>query len=353
MSADLIVPRPDTLQVGWLWFQVLLTTTFVVHILLMNALFGGAVVTFLGGVFGQGATKEAARNIAKKTPTLVALTVNAGVAPLLFLQVLYGHLFYTSSIVMAAWWFAVIPLLIIAYYATYAVSLRYESALRPFWSLLVVGILATVGFLFVNNNTLALTPGSWTSWFSNGQGTGLNISEPTLFPRWLHMMVGALAVGGLFVALLQQRKMSRSGSREVAARDWALKFFTHGTLAQVALGIWWLIALPRPVMMLFMGTDMPATVLFLAGLAFSVVAVILGFKKKVYAAAVFTVITVIVMALIREVVRFAYLDGIFHPAKLSIEPQNSSLVLFMVTLVIGVISAVYMLVLSTRTRKEG
>ncbi len=352
MAADIIVPRPDTLQVGWIWFQVLLTATFVVHILLMNALFGGAVVTLLGGVFGRGGSGEVAREMAKRVPTLVALTVNAGIAPLLFLQVLYGHLFYSSSIVMAVWWFAIIPLLIMGYYSTYAVSLRYDGALRPFWSFLVVVILLVVGFLFANNNTLALVPASWSAWFSNGQGISLNLSEPTLWPRWLHMMVGALAVGGLFVALLQQRKMNKGDLQAEPARDWALKIFTHCTLAEMALGIWWLIALPRPVMKLFMGTEMVATLLLLAGVALGVVALILGFKKKVYGAVFFTVVTVVVMALMREVVRFGYLDGIFHPANLIVEPQNSPLILFLVTLVIGVISAVYMLVLASRAGKE-
>jgi hypothetical protein len=32
-------------------------------------------------------------------PTLIALAVNLGVPPLLFVQVLYGHLFYSSSVV--------------------------------------------------------------------------------------------------------------------------------------------------------------------------------------------------------------------------------------------------------------
>jgi len=47
-----------------------------------------------------------------------------GVAPLLFLQVLYGRLFFTSSILMAGFWLAVVPLLIVAYYCAYVVAFR-------------------------------------------------------------------------------------------------------------------------------------------------------------------------------------------------------------------------------------
>ena len=121
-NSDLI-PRPDALPVGWLWFQILLTLTFVLHLLMMNALVGGSLLALLGGVRRSGPAAMAARDIAHRIPTLVALTVNLGVAPLLFLQVLYGHLFYTSSIVMAAWWFAIIPLLLVGI-PLYALSVK-------------------------------------------------------------------------------------------------------------------------------------------------------------------------------------------------------------------------------------
>ena len=55
----------------------------------------------------------------------MAFAVNFGVAPLLFVQVLYGHLFYTSSILVAVFRLAVIPLLIVAYYALYLHGFRF------------------------------------------------------------------------------------------------------------------------------------------------------------------------------------------------------------------------------------
>jgi hypothetical protein len=54
-------------------------------------------------------------------------SVNFGVAPLLFVQVLYGHFFYASSILMAVFWLAVIPLLIAAYYAAYLYGFRFGA----------------------------------------------------------------------------------------------------------------------------------------------------------------------------------------------------------------------------------
>ena len=49
----------------------------------------------------------------------VAATVTLGVAPLLFVQELFGRVFFTSSILMAWFWLAIIALLIPAYYGVY------------------------------------------------------------------------------------------------------------------------------------------------------------------------------------------------------------------------------------------
>ncbi len=346
------MPTPDTLQVGWGWFQVLLTVTFTAHILLMNAMFGGAVVTLLGAWRRGSPGSPAARDAAGRVPTLVALTVNAGVAPLLFLQVLYGHLFYTSSILMARWWLAIIALLIVGYYAAYAVYYRYDAPLRPLWSAAVVVLLLYVSFMFANNNTLALTPERWTAGFHNPSGAWLNLGEPTLWPRWLHMMTGAVAVGGLFAALIQDARARRGIDGAAAARDWALRFFTHGSLIQMALGLWWLMALRADVMGRFMGGSPVAAALLVAGIVAGVWAVVLGFQKRVKAAAVWLVITVGIMAAMREIVRFGYLDGVFHPGDLAVVPQVSPLVLFLTVFAVGIGCVVYMLRLAARAGKE-
>ena len=83
---DSIIPAADTIPVHWLWFQVLLIVTFFIHMILMNFLLGGSLLT-LWDLFRGKLEKKASGNI----PTLVALTVNFGVPPLLFVQVLYGR----------------------------------------------------------------------------------------------------------------------------------------------------------------------------------------------------------------------------------------------------------------------
>ena len=63
-------------------------------------------------------------DVAKKLPVFLPATITLGIAPLLFVQVLYGQFFYTSSIVMAWPWFLVLVFLTLAYYGFYYVSYR-------------------------------------------------------------------------------------------------------------------------------------------------------------------------------------------------------------------------------------
>jgi len=50
--------------------------------------------------------------LAPMLPVFVSFTVTLGVAALLFVQVIYGNLLYTSSILIGAAWLGVVPLVI-------------------------------------------------------------------------------------------------------------------------------------------------------------------------------------------------------------------------------------------------
>ena len=52
-------------------------------------------------------------------PIVMTYVINLGVPPLLFAQVLYGRAIYTSSVLIGAWWIAVIPLLMLCYWLLY------------------------------------------------------------------------------------------------------------------------------------------------------------------------------------------------------------------------------------------
>ena len=138
MDPALLIPSPDAIPAPWVWFQALLLLTFFCHILLMNVMLGTACIA-LAGHFGTGGERAAeSHRLAGALPFTIAFAVNFGVAPLLFVQVLYGQFVYVSSILMASFWLAVIALLIAAYAAAYLYKYRYDrlGGARP----LVIGL---------------------------------------------------------------------------------------------------------------------------------------------------------------------------------------------------------------------
>ena len=113
---NLPIPYPDPMPLPapvWL-LRTLLLLTFFLHILFMNTLLGGTAIA-LGCSLQRRSSKFAAllaADLGRMLPSVFAFTITLGVAPLLFLQVIYGHLLYTSSILMAVPWLGIIGLVL-------------------------------------------------------------------------------------------------------------------------------------------------------------------------------------------------------------------------------------------------
>ena len=114
MDPVALIPTPDTIPVHWGWFQFLLLLTFYLHILFMNVMLGTIIIAFVRHFQRPTETCPLTEEISQKLPFSIALAVNFGVAPLLFVQVLYGHFIYASSILMAVLWLSIVGILIAA-----------------------------------------------------------------------------------------------------------------------------------------------------------------------------------------------------------------------------------------------
>ena len=351
-GADL-VPVPDAIPVGWGWFQVLLTVTFVLHVVFMNLMLGGTIIALFNSLRGTAGSLALSRNLSKKLPFTVALAVNAGVAPLLFLQVIYGHFVYSSSVLIGVAWLSIIGLLILAYYGMYLFNYKFESWGQGRNLLVAVSalIMLYIGFIFTNNWTLSVTPEKWAAYFAQPGGTLWNLTDPTLWPRYLHMVFGAMAVAGLGLAGFGQFRHDR-GVEATAQIEQGLAWFKWTTLLQMGLGIWWLIALREDAMKLFMGGNMVATIAFGVGFLLAIASLLLGFLKKVWPTVWATVATLLAMAVMREYVRYGYVREYFTPDQLKVEPQISPMILFLVTFVVGIGCVWYMLKLAANAGKE-
>ncbi len=322
-------PLPQPAPPVLLW--ALLQLTFLLHLVAMNVVLGGSILA-LHWRFSrraEGAPQRAAllAFFAKALPVAVAAAVSLGVAPLLFVQVLYGRLFFTSSILMAWFWLAIVPLVILAYSGAYLLAFR-EEALGG-RSRGVAGLVAlffvTVAFLQVSNATRALRPDTFLEAYrANGRGVTLNLGDPTFWPRYLHVLLGAVAVAALGAALYGV--LRRAPDPALAA--WAIRrgttVFGVATAANVFVGMLFLLAQPKPVLIRLVGGDAWAMTLLALGILLGIAAaglalLALGAKDAVrvtWAQAGVLAATLVVMVLLRDQVRqLALRDaGFEHPA---------------------------------------
>jgi len=190
----------------WL-FKLLSVVTLALHFVAMQFAIGGLTLATIWNALGKPGSdkRRASDSIIKKLPTVMIYVVNFGVPPLLFAQVLYGQALYTSSILIGAYWIAVIFLLIAAYYLLYLAADRAKVE-RSWWLMGLVSLvlMAYIGRIYSTNMTLMLRPDEWLAVYqaSNARGTIMPSGDPTLLPRFLCMVVGSLSLGGAGVALI-------------------------------------------------------------------------------------------------------------------------------------------------------
>ncbi|WP_321491995.1 hypothetical protein [uncultured Desulfobacter sp.] len=76
MNPSNLIPAPDTIPVHWVWFQVLLIVTFVLHLFFMNAMLGSAILALVREFKADRDTEAMNFPIADKLPYTIAFTVN-------------------------------------------------------------------------------------------------------------------------------------------------------------------------------------------------------------------------------------------------------------------------------------
>jgi len=366
-SWSLTLPPPDPIAqpapTGLVWALLLLT--FFLHLLAMNAALGGAIlgaVARLRARAGHAYAAHLSARIAALLPVAVSLAVTFGVAPLLFLQVIYGRAFFVSSVLMAVFWLGVIPTLIVAYYGAYFLSYRggRPGGAPVVVSWLVVLLLLTIAFVYVNNMSLMLRTAQFVPMYqADARGWHLNVNDPTFVPRFLHFVLSATAVGGLWVAVLGWWERRR----EEAAGDWVIRYGASWCAAATGLnviaGFWWLLVLPRPVLVQFM-SRVPAIALFLgvtAGLV-ALFAALLTARARVparglRAAVVAMLLTLVAMTLSRDQLRTVTLTSAGFEANPWVAPQWPAIVVFVLLLVAALGTVAWMVAALARGSARG
>jgi hypothetical protein len=333
----------------------LLVFTFVLHVLAMDFLLGGVIILSVSSWFGGGGPRprEFRLRVARALPPVTAFTITLGVAPLLFLQLVYGQLFYTSSDFMAWYWLAVVLLVLLGYYGVYWYQMGQEEA-GPRAARVVVAtaiLFLTVAFIFVQNMTSMLRPLEFYDLFRSGR-VGSSFGPVTFLTvaRWAHFVVAAVAVAGLGVALLSRRWVAESPDLAAWGRRYGLAWFMGGTTLQFLVGLWFLFGLPAEVRQELVAGKLSVIVLLL-GVGLALLALLLV-VKGLPASAAALVGAVSMMAILRHLVRVAYLRPYFSPHALPVEGQWVVFSIFVLLLLAGLATVGWMLWVFYRSAPE-
>jgi len=212
-------------------------------------------------------------------------------------------------------------------------------------AVVVAVLVLMVGFVQANVMSLLLRPEAFASmFFANSSGIRLNLGDPTLAPRFLHVLIGALAVSGLAISVAGYLLRHR----EPALGPWMIRqgaFWCAGaTVVNIVPGFWWLAALPSGMLLQFMGRDLAAT-LWLAGGVLSALSAIghvipAAMAKRprplIAGAAGSLLVSIVCMVAVRDIVRRASLGPDRLPPATWVAPQWGAIALFLVLLVTAV-----------------
>jgi hypothetical protein len=348
----LAIPLPDPIPQpapAWLLWA-LLQLTFLLHLVAMNLVLGGSVLALHWRASRRPADAEHRAMLlhvfGKALPVAVAAAVTLGIAPLLFVQVLYGRLFFTSSILMGWFWLAVIPLVVLAYYGAYLLAFRAGSP-GPRWSWVAAGVtllFALVASLYVTNVTRSLRPDTFLDVYrASGRGLTLNLADSTFWPRYLHFLLGAVAVAAMAVALVGLLRRSRQPDFAAWAIRRGTTVFAAATAGNVFVGVLFLISQPKPVLIRLLGGDtramaVLATGIFLAMALAGLALLALGARDVVritWALAGLLSVTLVVMVLLRDQLRQIALRNAGFETPSWVAPQWGPFVVFVVFLLLA------------------
>jgi hypothetical protein len=342
IPAPVPVPLPAP---SWL-LEFLLVFTFILHVIAMNFLLGGAIILTVSSFLGRRDSKhhELTRRVSRAMPSVAAFTITLGVAPLLFLQLVYGQLFYTSSDLMAWYWLAVVLMVMLGYYGVYWYQMRYdELGPKAGWVMLATAILfILVASVFTQNMTAMLHPENFYSLFMGGK-VGSIFGSVTLVNvlRLAHFVMAALAVSGLGVALLSQRWKKESPELANWGARCGVSWFMGGTLAQFLVGLCFLFSLPAEIRQALVVDKLAVGILVLA-LALALLALVIAPKSLLTSSAAILG-TISLMAVMRHWLRRATLGSYFDPHSLAVRSQWVVFSIFVVLLLAGLGTVGWML----------
>lgn len=323
-----------------LWLITLLHwVTLTLHFLAMNFVVGGLVCVLWGKLTNRWEHPTVAWFV-KMFPNALAATITLGVAPLLFLQLVYHRQVYTAAILSGWFWLLIIPAVIIGYYCLYTAAFAGKRLTPLKEPLLAIALLAFlyVSFVYSTVFSQAENPeGMRLLYLANQSGTAINPEPGDWLLRWLHMILGAMTVGGFLMGAI--------GRDHEDAHAIGKRIFLWSWIVTALVGFAYLFSLGeyiRPFMRSF------GIWALTVGIVLSALSVHQFFKRKFMYSGILIIVSLFTMVISRHYVRIVKLQGEFEPASLPVKPQWDVFLIFLFCFALAGVTIWYMLRLFLR-----
>jgi hypothetical protein len=215
----------------------LFAVTLVVHAVFMHYVLAGSTYLAFGRLMGPRRCAVCGWQsiLVDWLPFATGLAITAGVAPLLFVQILHGREFSTANLLLSHRWMAILPVLIVCFYLLYLQKSAWLARRRWVWRT-VVASLACSGFIFIawswtENHLLMLDRDAWAPLYESG---ALRYASPGVLPRlalWFFSAFPTLAIELVW----QGRLLGLDVTRPPAAAEVVLGLSPVRRLALAAL----------------------------------------------------------------------------------------------------------------------
>lgn len=305
-------------------FMSLGVLTFALHILFVQLMLGTSMITIFGAFKNDPKWRRLAAAMLEVSKVSVSVAIVIGVAPLLFVQVVYDPHWYTSNVLSAMWVIGFIIILIFAYWAMYAYyfinSKQKDKTVQPkgrVWMLISLTLMLVVGFIMHSLTSQMLHPELWKEWYAQQGVIDYSGSQLHAYNLWRFAFFISMAVpvtGGMLVTYRRYKMVRQDADHDYLnwASEIGKKWIKVGSVISAILYVAWMMTIPETAgdfATSFWGIIGGVMVLFYAIWA----QVRLRGKALFcsYMALPMALVIGLVVAISREMLRYGILDGFF------------------------------------------
>lgn len=354
MNPDLI-PAPDVLGLPAPapLLLALMALTLAIHWLFIGAAVGSTGMVLLCSLRRSQAAAGAAGALLTFLPFLLSMGVTMGIAPLLFVQVMYGNFFYSANVLLAWPWLGIVPLVIANLYLFYVARSRLKAGkgLGPGLPGVMLVVFVMLAGVLAANGTLTQCPWAWQAFWAR-KGMSLFTGD-MMGVRLTFALTGFLTFGAYLAAVLARAGLLRGveDSHSLARR--CLTLAIAASIGQILAGALVLRAVPAEHHIDIAGGGWVSIFTFAGGAAVVLMPVLLLVARRkgrwplLILPGVAAFVGAIGIAVARDLLRQAYLAQYFSLAAVPVNPQWGAFAFFALFLVLGLAAVVVLLKLAT------